>query len=70
MCLSGVISSTASMIRCLKSARSRTFLLYTTSLINPHTKKANGVKSGDLGDQTVGPSAYNTSHAAKHVARA
>ena len=24
------------MIRCLKSARSRTFLLYTTSLINPH----------------------------------
>ena len=25
----GVISSTASMIRCLKSARSRTFLLYT-----------------------------------------
>ena len=24
------------MIHCLKSARSRTFLLYTTSLINPH----------------------------------
>ena len=32
----GVMSSTASMTRCLKSARSRTFLLYTTSLINPH----------------------------------
>jgi len=66
----GVISSTASMIRCLKSARSRTFLLYTTSLINPHAKKYNGVKSGDLGGQAVGPSAYNTSHADKHVARA
>jgi len=38
----GVISSTASMV-CLKSARSRTFLLYTTSLINPHAKKSNGV---------------------------
>ena len=24
------------MIPCLRSARSRTFLLYTTSLINPH----------------------------------
>jgi hypothetical protein len=36
----GVISSIASMIRCLKSARSRTFLLYTTSLINPHVKKS------------------------------
>ena len=66
----GVISSNASMILCLKSARSRTFLLYTTSLINPHAKKSNGVKSGDLGGQIVGPSAYNTSHAAKHVARA
>jgi len=50
----GVISSTASMIRCLKSARSPTFLLYTTSLINPHAKKSNGVKSGDLGGQAVG----------------
>ena len=50
-----VISSTASMIRCLKSARPRTFLLYTTSLINSHTKKSNGVKSGDLGGQAVGP---------------
>jgi len=30
------------MIRCLKSARSPTFLLYTTSLINPHVKKSNG----------------------------
>ena len=48
------ISSTASMIRCLKSARSRTFLLYTTSLINTHAKKSNGVKSGDLGGQAVG----------------
>jgi len=66
----GVISSTGSMIRCLKSARSRTFLLYTTSLINPHAKKSNGIKSGDLGGQGVGPSAYNTSHADKHVARA
>ena len=28
----GVISSTASIIRCLKSGRSRNFLLYTTSL--------------------------------------
>ena len=65
-----VISSTASTIRCLKSARSRTFLLYTTSLINPRGKKSNGVKSGDLGGQAVGPSAYNTSHAYKHVARA
>jgi len=65
-----VISSTASMIRCLKSARSRTFLLYTTSLINPHAIKSNGVKSGDLGGQGVGPSAYNTSHADKHVERA
>src|SRR5215510_831381 len=43
------------MIRCLKSARSRTFLLYTTSLINPHTKKSSGVKSEDLGGQAVGP---------------
>jgi len=66
----GVISSTASMIRCLKSDRSRTFLLYTTSLINSHAKKSNGVKSGDLGGQAVGPSAYNTSHAAEHVERA
>jgi len=53
----GVISSTASMIRCLKSATSQTFLLYTTSLINPHAKKSNGVKSGDLGGQAVGPEA-------------
>ena len=30
------------------------------SLINPHAKKSNGVKSGDLGSQAVGPSAYNT----------
>jgi len=66
----GVICSTASMIPCLKSARSRTILLYTTSLINSHAKKSNGVKSGDLGGQAVGPSAYNTSHADKHVARA
>jgi hypothetical protein len=65
-----VISSTASMIRCLKSARSRTFLLYTTSLINPHAKKSNGVKSGNLGGQAVGPSAYSISYAEKHVARA
>ena len=43
------------MIRCIKKARSRTFLLYTTSLINPHTKKSNGVKSGELGGQAVGP---------------
>ena len=64
------ISSTASMIRCLKSARSQTFLLYTTSLINPHAKKSNGVKSGDLGGQAVGPSACNCSRADKHVARA
>jgi hypothetical protein len=53
----GVISSTASMICCLKSATSRTFLLYTTSLINLHAKKSNGVKSGDLGGQAVGPEA-------------
>ena len=53
----GVISSTASMIRCLKSGTSRTFLLYTTSLIKPHAKKSNGVKSGDLGGQVVGPEA-------------
>jgi len=66
----GVIRSTVSMIRCLKSARSWTFLLYTTSLINPHAKKSNGVKSGDLGGQAVGPPAYKTSHVAKHVARA
>ena len=33
-------------------------------------KKSNGVKSGDLGGQAVGPSAYKTSHAHKHVARA
>jgi len=65
-----VISSTASMIRYLKSARSQTFLLYTTSLINPHAKKSNGVKSRDLVGQAVGPSAYNTLHATKHVARA
>jgi len=58
----GVTSSTASMIRCLKSARSRTFL--------PHAKMSNGVKSGDLGGQTVGPSAHSTSRADKHVARA
>ena len=66
-----VTSSTASMIRRLKSARSRTSLLYTTSLINPPAKKgSNGVKTGDLGGQTVEPSACNTSRAAKHVARA
>jgi len=65
-----VISSTASMIRCLKSASSRTFLLYKTSLINPHAKKSNVVKSGDLEGQAVGPSAYSTTHADKHVARA
>jgi len=34
-----VINSTTSTIRCLISARSRTSLLYTTSLINPHAKK-------------------------------
>jgi len=50
----GVISSTA-LIRCLKSATSQTFLLYTTSLINSHAKKCNGVKSRDLGGQAVGP---------------
>jgi len=38
-----VVLTAASMIRCLKSARSRTYLLYTTSLINPHAKKSNGV---------------------------
>ena len=43
------------MIRCIRSARSRIFLLYTTSLINPHAKKSNGVKSGDQGGQAVGP---------------
>jgi hypothetical protein len=53
----GVISSTASMTHCLKSATSQTFLLYTTSLINPHAKKSNGIKSGDLGGQAVGPEA-------------
>ena len=53
----GVISSTASMIRCLKPATPRTFLLYTTSLINPHGKKSNSVKSGGLGGQAVGPEA-------------
>jgi len=53
-----------------QSARSRTFLLYTTSLINTHAKrKSNGVKSGDLGGQAVGPSACNSSRADKHVAR-
>ena len=66
----GVIRWSTSMIRCLKSARSRTFLLYTTSLIIPHAKKPNGVKTGDLGGQAVGPSAYNTAHADKHVVRA
>jgi hypothetical protein len=66
----GVISSTAPMIRCIKSARSRTFLLHKTSLIKPHAKKSNGVKSGDLGGQAVGPSACNSSHADKHVTRA
>ena len=43
------------MIRCLKSARSRTFLLYTTYLINPHATNSNGVKCGDLGGQAVEP---------------
>jgi len=66
----GVISSTASMVHCLKSARSRTFLLYTMPLINPHAKKSNVVKSRDLGCQAVEPSTYNTSHADKHVVRA
>ena len=51
----GVISSTASTIRSLKSAISRTFLLYTMSLINPHAKKSNGVKSRDLGALAIGP---------------
>jgi len=46
------------MLRCLKSAGSRTFLLYKTSLINPLAKKSNGVKPGDLGGQAVGPSAH------------
>jgi len=57
VCISmwGVISSNVLMIPCLRSARSRTFLLYTTSLINRHVKKSNGVKSGDLGGQVVGP---------------
>jgi len=65
------ICSIASTIRCLKSARSRTFLLYTTSLKKPPAKKkSNGVKSGDLGGQAVWPSACNSSRAAKHVARA
>jgi hypothetical protein len=50
-----VISSTASIIHCVKSARSRTFLLYPKSLINPHAKKSSGVKSRDLGGQAVGP---------------
>ena len=50
-----VISSTASMIHCLKSARPQTFLPYTESLINRHAKKSNGVKSGGLGGQAVGP---------------
>ena len=36
----------------------------------PPCRKSNGVKSGDLGGQAVGPSAYSTSHADKHVARA
>jgi len=31
---------------------------------------SNGVKSGDLWGQAVGPSAYNTSHADKLVKRA
>ena len=55
----GVISSTASMILCLKSARSRTFLLYTTSLR----------RSGWF-ETTYHWSrwAYNTSHADKHLA--
>ena len=35
----------------------------------PCKKKSNGVKSGDLGGQAVGPSAYSASHADKHVAR-
>ena len=39
-------------------------------LINTHAKKSNGVKSGDLGGHAVGPSAYNSTRAAKHVARA
>jgi hypothetical protein len=43
------------MIPCLKKAESQTFLLYTTFLINPHAKKCNGVKFGDLGGQAVGP---------------
>ena len=58
----GVISSTPSMIRCLKSARSRTFLLYTTSLRS---------RSGWFETTYHWSSwAYNTSHADKHVARA
>jgi hypothetical protein len=52
-----VISSTALMILCLKSATSRNFLLYTASLINPHAQKSKGVKSGDLGGQAEGPEA-------------
>jgi hypothetical protein len=43
------------MVRCIKSARFPTFLLYTTSLINPLAKKYSGVKSRDLGGQAVGP---------------
>jgi len=35
-----------------------------------NAKTSDGVKSGDLGGQAVGPSAYNTSHDDKNVARA
>ena len=54
----GVISSTASIIRCLKSARSRTFLLYTTSLRTLCTGQATYHWSSWT---------YNTSNAEKHV---
>ena len=59
----GVISSTASMIRCLKSARYRTFLLYTTSLMTLFTGWFETTYHWSSW-------AYNTSHADKHVARA
>jgi len=64
-------------VRDLADLRQR--IIEAVELITPHMLlntlcydilNSNVVKSGDLGGQAVGPSAYNTSHAAKHVAGA
>jgi hypothetical protein len=44
------------MIRCLKKSQNSNLSPVYNVLNKPHAKKSNGVKSGDLGGQAVGPS--------------